>query len=136
MAPHQSTLDTLKKYADIHVQSAQQTFGLTLDYSESSVALLDQMIDSGWKGEQPENLAGVVGFFGAYLGEVVVRQLNGAWEENNEVFQVRIPLHNGDTGTASVFDKVKNRFLNGPSDSLVFFYQSLKRLQAGDLSVG
>ncbi len=134
MALHESTLATLKKYADIHVQSAQQTFGITLDYSEDSVATLDKMISDGWKGELPQSLDGVVGFFGSYLGEVIIRNLNGHWIEKDGVFSVQITMADGSTGDIAVFAKVKKRFTNGQTDSLGYFYQGLKQAQTGNLS--
>lgn len=129
MSIQQKRLDDLRRAAEIHVDLAKKSFKYHFDYSEESVAFLDQMIDELWGEEQPVMVEAMVHVFGAYLGEVIVRRLHGAWVENEEGdIQIELHLADGSKMIANVFSKTLKRFNNGMEDSLGYYYQGLKRL--------
>ncbi len=72
--------ENARDHAAIAVRAAREDWDARLDYSRRSLELLDAQIDSlreeGLDGEQAAETLFV---FGCYLGEVLVRQLGGAW---------------------------------------------------------
>ena len=86
--PEVTITDVMRAYAGDAVQHAQR-LGVTLDYSEASLALVDgilaQMTEAGLftpasGSEEEEAIWMLSKMYGGYLGEVVVRQLGGTWE--------------------------------------------------------
>jgi hypothetical protein len=62
------------------VRVARDEWDTTLDYSAGSLELVDAEIDTmREEGKDGEDAAEVLFVFGCYLGEVLVRQLAGAW---------------------------------------------------------
>ena len=128
MPPSPEILNELKRIAQIHVDTAKQISGLDFDYSEASMALLDPMIEENWGENPPTQLESIVKIIGAYIGEVIVRHLQGQWAEGDGRWVVEFPLPDGSIGKANVFYKTQNRFTNGMEDSLGYYYQMIKRM--------
>src|SRR3989442_1713878 len=95
MPTHEDVVAELKRRAEIQVDTAKKIAGIELDYSETSVALLDKMIDDLWGRNPPNAMDSMVALFGAYLGEVVVRQLDGRWAEKEGGWAVDFELPDG-----------------------------------------
>jgi hypothetical protein len=69
-----------RDHAAIAVRLARDEWDTALDYSPASLELLDAEIDTLREdGEDGEAAAELLFVFGCYLGEVLVRQLGGAW---------------------------------------------------------
>ena len=128
MPTHEEVLGELKRLAQIHVDTSKRIAGLDFDYSAASMNLLDPMIESSWGANPPTQLDAIVQIFGAYLGEVLVRTLDGRWAEKDGRWVVEISLPNGDTAQANVFYKVQKRFENGMEDSLGYYYAVMKKV--------
>jgi hypothetical protein len=106
--------------------------GYTLDYTEESVELLDHLISDVFGDPADESgrahnsfYANMTPTIGAYLGSVMVRQLNGYWAYSDH--KPCVVLNEFWTHPIT---KVQKRFLNGWEDSVAFFYRSLKQLAA------
>lgn len=83
MADFQSIDHMMQSYADDAVQAAQDRFGFQLDYSPESIRSLETILAG--VGASPDlsekdKVEEQVRVWGGYLGEVVRRQWNGAWD--------------------------------------------------------
>ncbi len=125
--------DEMRKLAAAFVKAGAEE-GEVLDYSESSLARVNNMIDELWgdpetgKAEERflETMAPVVG---AYVGEVIVRDLGGSWKLDPEE---GIPAVRSPTGVrAFPVAKAEKRFLNGHEDDLSFYYKVIKDMWRG-----
>jgi hypothetical protein len=97
---------------------------LALDYSVESLQRLDQFISEhfeppGARRIETSLLLGV----GSYLGEVLVRQLDGAWAEDGKPLVVDIE----GLEPINPLKKAQLRFQNGKQDSLAWVYHVLHK---------
>lgn len=75
-----ATPENARDHAEIAVALARDEYDTVLDYSPSSLEALDTEIDSLREdGIDGEGAAETLFVFGCYLGEVLVRNLGGAW---------------------------------------------------------
>jgi hypothetical protein len=78
----------MKAYASDIVAVAAES-GVTLDYTEESLALVDRLLGREWfigrtprtpeSDEDKKRLSSCADEFGAYVGEVVLRTMGGRW---------------------------------------------------------
>lgn len=81
------SVDSFAKWAGECVEIVGEKAGVKLDYSLESLKILDAAV-SGLKPEdyggfQSELLGAYIVLTGSYLGEVIVRNLNGKWEKTS-----------------------------------------------------
>ena len=108
-----SLQDELLNLAQRHVESARSWYGLTFDYSSSSLLLADVVI-SAFHPEgtsQPATIAA----YGAYFGEVVRRQLGGEWTSADSEEPPHLE-HVGGGEAVFPFDWARRRFQNLNAD--------------------
>ena len=116
-------------HARIAVALARDDYDAELDLSPGSLELVDALIDSlREEGRDGEEAAEALFVFGCYLGEVMVRQLGGAW-----VATPRSPLRGVSPwpmvvalGNGSAWDaigKAYKRLELGDSEYLPAFYE-------------
>ena len=92
-----------------------------LDYSPASLTVLDQVIDREWPpGQKPATET--IGMMGAYLGEVLVRNLGARWTDQTPTGEPGLKV--GD-GIAFPLSKVVKRVDIGNTHSLSHFYSEL-----------
>jgi hypothetical protein len=131
------TPETARDAAADAVQSARDSLGVELDYSPDSLAAVDRILHGvHLAGRKSRDLPGAVLIFGCYVGEVLIRDLGGAWLRPEEAgFQgatghpIVLALPDATDGTHLVCNplgKVGKRIDNGPEDSLPSFYQALR----------
>lgn len=102
-----------------------------LDYSVESLQRLEQFICEHFEppGTKPVGETLPVGI-GCYLGEVIIRNLGGHWNEEGkpEINEI------GPIEAIYPIEKAIKRFENGKSDSLSWYYHSVakKAYEAGD----
>lgn len=113
------------------VTQAQSAHGVTLDYSRASIPKLetilgkihDQHASRGLlerllrRPPTRGDLRGAALLYGGYLGEVLRKSLNGTWEISEG-----IPAVSNSKGTVYPVDKAFKRMVNGPEDSVDFFF--------------
>ena len=120
-------------HARIAVELARNDYDAELDLSPASLELADALIDSlREEGRDGEEAAEVLFVLGCYLGEVMVRQLGGAW-----VATGRSPLRGvspwpmvvalGDGSAWDAIGKVFRRLELGDSEYLPAFYAAARR---------
>ncbi|HXY40482.1 MAG TPA: hypothetical protein VEQ10_12475 [Vicinamibacteria bacterium] len=75
-----ATPENAREHARIAVTVARDEWETVLDYTPGSLESLDAEIDSlRESGQDGEDVAEMLFVFGCYLGEVLVRNLGGAW---------------------------------------------------------
>ncbi len=75
-----ATPENAREHAKIAVTVARDEWETVLDYTPGSLEALDAEIDSlRESGLDGEDVAEMLFVFGCYLGEVLVRNLGGAW---------------------------------------------------------
>jgi hypothetical protein len=127
---HPSPGPDMRRLAEQFVESMRE-LGWELDYSEQSVQTIEDMIErqfSDWRpwrrGKATRKNMPVASLVGAYIGEVMVRNLSGEWGWMPEfaVAAVRLP-----SGTwTSPPAKAQKRFADGQGDDLVAYYEAMK----------
>ncbi|MGH9616483.1 MAG: hypothetical protein ACRD28_07045 [Acidobacteriaceae bacterium] len=83
MADFNSIAEMMQSCAERAVQAAHDRFGFELDYSERSVESLETVLVSVSRSLnllENDKVEEQVKLWGGYLGEVVRRHWNGAWE--------------------------------------------------------
>ncbi|MBC8101327.1 MAG: hypothetical protein H7Z41_01900 [Cytophagales bacterium] len=135
------SLDNIADYADTLVLQVQGG-GRTLDYSEASIATLedllrvsDELLRSDNFPDAQRNL--VVFYNGCYLGEVLSRNLIGVWRFDDNWYDSRIVFpYQGGGIQIQPFHKLFRRVTEGPEENdLVAYYEGLKTRIEGD-SIG
>ena len=126
----------MAKLANDFVEFARES-GYDLDYSEASLGTVEQIIDTefaDWRpwrrGKAKRANVPVASLVGAYVGEVMVRNLGGTWGWMPEYDVAAVQTQKG--GWTSPPAKAQKRFINGTEDDLVFHYEALGREFAGD----
>jgi hypothetical protein len=127
------TEDNIADYADTLVLQVR-TGGHALDYSEASVATLEALLSSSDPQMQapdfPEGQRNLVVFYnGCYLGEVMARNLGGAWRfDEGDWATSSLVFPYGDGGLQVFpFRKLYRRVTEGPAENdLVAYYAGLK----------
>ena len=116
-------------HARIAVDLARDEYDAELDLSPASLELVDALIDTlREEGRDGEQAAEALFVLGCYLGEVMVRELGGAW-----VATARSPLRGvspwpmvvalGDGSAWDVIGKAYRRLELGDSEYLPAFYE-------------
>jgi hypothetical protein len=92
-----------------------------LDYSPASLRLLDRAIDQQWPpGKKPADET--IGMMGAYVGEVLVRNLGVAWTSQTPTKEPGVQVGGG---IAFPLSKVAKRIDIGATHSVFHFYSEL-----------
>jgi len=132
------TDDNIGDYAETLVLQVRGG-GRTLDYSEESVATLEELLrvsDELLQDESfPETQRNLVVFYnGCYLGEVMARHLGGAWRFTENWYDASLVFPFGEGGLqVHPFQKVYRRVTEGPAENdLVAYYDGLKTRLSGD----
>lgn len=113
------------------MQRAANTFiegmdreGEHLDFSDSSVNRLDGLIDEFWpRGPSEDTLNYTAPMIGAFLGEVIVRNIGGRWVDDREFNQPAVEY--GEERILPI-SKVLKRLTEGPEHSLGIFYAEIR----------
>lgn len=127
--------DLMAAYSEDALGIAKQ-MGISLDYSEDSLKILDEILENyhlglpkGIKklfsrGPSKKDLVQMSNTWGGYLGEVIRKNIGGEWGMS-ENFADAISLTINDT---EIFPpaKVNKRIINGKEDEICFYYQVLK----------
>jgi hypothetical protein len=132
---HVETVENLKLSLALRFvkNSLDRDYNGELDDSERSSArnLLTELHRisqaSTASSQQPpsaDQISTAVALWGSYLGEVIRRNLGGEWVMDSTLGKPTLLLPKGHK--ANPFHKVKQRLLNGPADSVHFFYKIVR----------
>ncbi len=111
------------QYAQLHIETTKESFGVKLGLDEASILKLDDLIQEAWPDQPPVQIDNVITLFGSFLGEAIIHTLGGEWVETDQGWGIAI----GDA-TLLVFTKIKKRLINGMEDSISYYYQSAKSM--------
>ena len=119
------------QHAELCVMGAKEITGFELDYSESSLLLLDNIIqEMRSDGLRKKDVGETLFTFGCYVGEVLVRHGEGEWcnaeEVSNQglsIFPLIVKVRS--RKVVDPIAQVFNRLENGRKYSLPKFYQEL-----------
>lgn len=125
---NQAESEEVSRWLQIFLTTGKDIFGISFDFSPASLSVIDQKITEAWGKKPPENLDTVKKLFGAYLGEIMRRELGARWVFHDGVLVMEIKTAHGSTHLPNVFGKVEKRFLNGEEDSLAYFFHSVKKI--------
>jgi hypothetical protein len=132
------TDENIADYADTLVLQARGG-GVALDYSEDSIAIVERLLtasDDLLRAETfPETQRRLVAFYnGCYVGEVMARNLAGAWRFDENWYEASLVFPYGEGGLqVHPFHKIYRRVTDGPAENeLVAYYQGLKTRLAGE----
>ncbi|SHN37664.1 hypothetical protein [Actinacidiphila paucisporea] len=115
--------------ADVVVM-AREGARVRLDYTPESLALVDRVIE-GIRREKPPAaaVAPTLLGFGAYVGEVLVREAGAAWVDfdagQRDIFGQSFGIRSSDGRLWNPLGKAIKRYENGMVDSLRLFYLSV-----------
>lgn len=123
--------------AEAAVRSALEVHGVVLDYTPASLARVDDLLDALRRLDPRATVVLDVFDLGCYVGEVVIRNLGGAWKRGadarpaifaKEPLVVELTLPTGTPGRAvcTPIAKVFERYKNGAVDDVPFFFSSVK----------
>jgi hypothetical protein len=116
-----------RKVSELFLETAKKLGDMTFDYSEQSVEQLESFVDRLWDPNAPPSeaeLDSLTKLIGAYLGEVMIRNVGGHWAWSPDR---NMPAIETDQGSwAYVLDKVYKRQVAGSEESLVEFYEAFK----------
>jgi len=111
----------LKEDLAAFIGQAERQFGVLLDFTPSSLRVLDGLIDAGWNPQTGG--IGVLHLAGTYLGEVIVRNQGGRWRMGQTVEESEIEGL-GATGVRPFFIAL-DKFKRGRAGSIQDTYQKL-----------
>jgi hypothetical protein len=120
----------MAQFAEHFVEFASD-FGYRLDYSDGSVEVVERLIREQlasrqrWsRGKVKKANRPIASLAGAYLGEVMRRNLGGewGWMPDYDVAAIQTP----EGAWTSPPAKAQKRFDNGTEDDLVFYYDVIK----------
>ena len=115
------------------VTIARDRYSVTLDFSEASVKQLETLLANMHNGlakpgdparPSDEWITCVAATFGAYLGEILRRNLGGTWLKQNPRAPGSLPALNVHGDVLTPCRKVLKRILEGPAEDVAFFYQA------------
>lgn len=138
MSNSPSVNEMMAAYAEDAVALARGEFGIELDYSETSVHQVEEMlaklheelVPSGfWArmfklGPRPDQIDSVSKMFGGYIGEVFKRHYGGEWVLDETSFPGET-VYSFHTGGQTIWPHFKSgkRLINGPEDNVWTYYQ-------------
>ena len=114
------------------VETAKKVDGTILDYSPNSLQSIDKIVLGLRRdGTKPEEVKGILFILGAYVGEVIVRNIKGSqWSLPPKEVQAAGLTAMGINTKAGLFwnpiGKVHKLLINGEEDSVVHFYNVVK----------
>jgi hypothetical protein len=117
------------------VRAAETIEGERLDYEIASLGTVDRILGRFHDDHQDSRLiAETLFLFGAYIGEVIVRQADGSWiaPASHEPMGGGWPVVRLDRGgIVNPIGKAFKRVEYGPGDSITYFYDALVRSPDG-----
>jgi hypothetical protein len=114
--------------AEMVVPFVLENYGVTLDYSVSSLSQIERVIDD-LKRDQPfEAVQPLLFSVGCYVGEVLVRHAGATWRTTESLgmgalASAPIVIAAADGRGCNPIGKVYKRFASGPAEDLGQFYR-------------
>ncbi|MGC1781950.1 MAG: hypothetical protein WA708_05485 [Acidobacteriaceae bacterium] len=130
MAGFDSIAEMMQSYAADAVRIAGERFGFALDYSDESVKSLETILSTTASGLNPSDSGAVereVKLWGAYLGEVVRKRWDGAWDLTSYPGRVAaVPTLIVAGSQLYPLMKVYRRLTMGEAENVWMFYEKIR----------
>jgi hypothetical protein len=128
--PDPQVAEVAGAYALDAVDLAARNFGVTLDWSESSVRQVEHMLgrlhDEMASAQPPEEAVSTFAkAFGSYVGEVLRRHHGGEWGAVSMGGQSFPGLRQSGGGLCWPWGKAHKRLVDGPEDNVWHYYSVL-----------
>jgi len=125
--PDARVSEIAQAYAQDAVDIAARNFGITLDWSEASIQLVEHMVGRLHEEMPAEELTEetvwiIAKAFGCYIGEVLRRHHGGEWGMVTLGGESFPGLRCGFGPLCWPWEKVYKRWVNGPEDNLWSYY--------------
>lgn len=115
-----------RQQAEEFRELARERYALRLDYSPHTLAHLEDWIQGEFSSGSADANSTLIVALGCYVGEVVVRNLMGAWQADEEFFHSPAVVIEGKLQTRTFpLSRVWKRFEYGREHSLAAYYQEL-----------
>jgi hypothetical protein len=115
-------------HADLIVTKAAEISGVTLDYAVESLGDVERLLEVFHEaGDDPGLMAETVFRFGAYVGEVMVRNADAHWvllPEDHPLGAMWPMIETVDQQLVNPIGKVYKRIAYGQVDSVEYLYQA------------
>lgn len=126
--PSFGTAEGLRKIAEETALDAARNLGIRLDFTPGSLKTLDDAVDKFFEPGGPV-IAPTVMTFGAYLGEVVVRNLGGRWRPS-ESWEDAAVVEIGKVAEVYPMRRMAKRMQEGRENSVEFWYETIAKYRA------
>ncbi len=126
--PSYGTAEGLRKMAEETAVSAAKTLGIQLDFTPASLKTLDDAVDTFFEPGGPV-IAPTIMTFGAYLGEVVIRNLGGRWRPS-ESWEDAAIVDLGPIAELYPMRRMAKRMQEGRENSVEFWYETVAKYRA------
>jgi len=88
-------LDKIKEIINSFITSVEESFDTKLDFSPGSIKVADELIEKHFPKGPVDGIRQFTVFdFGFYIGEVIVRNLNGKWLLTNNPIEMSVVVGN------------------------------------------
>ena len=114
-------LENIKRNAELVIKIFGENNGIDLGYDSDSVKWLDGFIERQRENADDEKIQSLSGVLGSFLGECIIKNFGGKWEQTEDGLAVKFD----DGNAAFPFNKVQKQFKNGSDDSIFSFYQTI-----------
>ena len=129
MTIEKDIIQSIKISTEKFKELSKRRFKIDLDSSEESLEIADDLISIFFKEHKSHHYQAVV-LIGSYLGEVIIQNMNGEWQNDFSIIKV------GEIETTvHPMHRAKKRLTAGLTDSLSNYYRNLKDLQLKVITV-
>jgi hypothetical protein len=94
---------------------------LDIEYNEESIKFLEEFIERQKNRMDTNQIDGLINTLGSFLGECIIENFGGSWEEDEHGLTIKFDEKNG----VYPFSKIRKQFENGLEDSIFSFYTSI-----------
>lgn len=114
-------LENIRKNAELVIKVIGENNGVELAFDAGSVEWLDGFIERQRENADDEKIRSLSSVLGSFLGECIINNFGGQWEQTENGLAVRFD----DGNAAFPFNKTEKQFRNGSDDSIFSFYQTI-----------
>ncbi len=94
-----------------------------INYNEEGVKHVEDYINNNRQNFTPETRDRIIWNLGAFLGECIIANYGGTWQQDKELNSIGI--HFNELNKAFPISKVAKQIENGPEDSILSFYRMI-----------
>jgi hypothetical protein len=120
--------ESLEEISEKVISRIDESMVADFDYSDESLEAIENIIDNGFNGTKedidPDLFEDLVMDLGSYVGLTIIHNLGGEWRFRSDFIHSSIYFYTIES-ECFPFHRVIRRLLNGRTEALHDFYQSL-----------